>query len=271
MEQIIIILGSFIMSTAIFIFFVARGGFNKKYLYTDNLLLGLSTTLVSLALYYYINIDFWLLMPFITGFACLILFYFLYRYRFYRNPKRVIPGDADDIVSGADGRVIYIRKINANEVPVSVKKLNISKLDEITKTDILKTPCYLIGIAMTLFDVHMNRAPIDGVVRLVKHTPGSGPTLGLNTPISTIQNERNTLVIEREDGIMSGIVQIAAKRVDRCIIEVKEGDSVKRGQIVGKIRWGSQLDMIIPQDSNILVREGDQVHAGSTIIAKYNG
>lgn len=259
------------MSTSIFVFFVVKGGFNKKYLYSDNILLGVGTALLSVALYFLLDITFWILMPFITGVIVLILFYLLYRYRFYRNPKRTIPGNANDIVSGADGRVIYIRKIDQDEVPVSVKKLTISKLEEITKTDILKTPCYLIGIAMTLFDVHMNRAPIDGEVRLVKHTPGSGPTLGLNTPISTVQNERNTMVIERHDSVMAGIVQIAAKRVDRCIITVKEGDTVQRGQIIGKIRWGSQLDMIIPQNSEIMVREGEQVFAGKTIIAKYLG
>ena len=124
---------------------------------------------------------------------------------------------------------------------------------------------------MTLFDVHMNRAPIDGKITLIKHTPGKGKTLGLNTPVSTIRNERNTVVIERDDGIMAGVVQIAAKRVDRCIITANEGDIVQRGQIIGKIRWGSQLDMIIPRNSTVFVREGEQVHAGSTNIARYNG
>ena len=266
MKPIVIFLSSLLMSTAIFIFFVTRGGFNRKFLYTDNILLGTVTALISLLIYYLIDLPFWLLMPFFTGFVVLILFYFLYRFRFYRNPKRVITGDQNDIVSGADGRVIYIRELEKDQMPFSVKKLQLSKLEEITKTDILKQPCYLIGIAMTLFDVHMNRAPIDGKIKLVKHTPGQGKTLGLNTPISTIQNERNTVVFERDDSIMAGIVQIAAKRVDRCIIIVNEGDQVKRGQIIGKIRWGSQLDMIIPRNCIIKVREGDQVYAGSTII-----
>ena len=270
MELIVITLASLLMSTAIFIFFVVKGGFNRKYLYTDNIYLGIATTGISILLCYTINIPFWLLMPFITGGIVLILFYFLYRYRFYRNPKRKIPGDKDDIVSGADGRVIYIRELGKDQIPISVKKLRISNIEEITKTDILKQPCYLIGIAMTLFDVHINRAPIDGEIKLVKHTPGSGPTLGLNTPVSTIQNERNTVVIRRNDGIMAGIVQIAAKRVDRCIITANEGEQVQRGQIIGKIRWGSQLDMIIPRNSAVFVREGEQVHAGSTIIARYN-
>ena len=122
---------------------------------------------------------------------------------------------------------------------------------------------------MTLFDVHMNRAPIDGKIILIKHTEGT--SIGLNIPLSTITNERNTVVIEREDGLKTGIVQIAARGVNRCIIMAKEGDNVKRGQIIGKIRWGSQLDMIIPRNSEIFVREGEQVHAGSTVIARYLG
>lgn len=266
MEQIVIVLSTVLLSTALFIFFVAKGGFNKRYLYTDNIMLSLVSTGLVLLLYHTIKMPLWLLTPFVSGFIVLVLFVLLFFYRFFRNPKRTIAGGSDDIISGADGRVIYIKEIEPNQVPISVKKLRISKLSEITKTEMLKEPCYLIGIAMTLFDVHVNRAPIDGAVKLIKHTPGTA--IGLNTPISTVQNERNTMVIEREDGVMAGIVQIAARWVDRCIITVKEGDKVKRGEIIGKIRWGSQFDMIIPRDTEILVREGEQVYAGKTIIGK---
>ena len=186
MEQLIIFLSSFLMSTAIFIFFVAKGGFNKKYLYTDNLLLGAVTFILTICLYYFRDIYFVILVPFVNGSIVLFLFFCLFFYRFFRNPSRTIPGNGNDIVSGADGRIIYIKELEANQMPVSVKKLRISNISEITKTDILKQPCYLIGIAMTLFDVHVNRAPIDGRIVLVKHT--SGTAIGLNTPISTVQN-----------------------------------------------------------------------------------
>lgn len=269
MQSLIVVLTSFLMSTAIFIFFVAKGGFNKKYLYTDNILLGAATSIITLFFYYMFDWPFVVFVPFFNGIISFALFVCLFFYRFFRNPPRKIPGSKNDIVSGADGRVIYIKELEANQPPVSVKKLRISKISEITKTDILKHPCYLIGIAMTLFDVHMNRAPIDGEIVLVKHTDGTA--IGLNTPVSTIQNERNTMVIQRDDGIMVGIVQIAARWVDRCILSANEGDRVERGQIIGKIRWGSQLDMVIPRNSEILVREGEQVFAGSTIIAKYLG
>lgn len=269
MEYIIIVLSTFLFSTAIFVFSVVKGGINRKYLYTDNILLAVIASIINCLLYYVISMPLWMMTPFIAGFLVLILYILLFLFRFFRNPERKIPGEKNDIVSGADGRIIYIKELEANQMPVSIKKLRISNISEITKTDLLKQPCYLIGIAMTLFDVHMNRAPIDGKIVMVKHTDGTA--IGLNTPASNISNERNTVVLERSDGIIVGVVQIAARWVRRCIVSMQEGDTVKRGQIIGKIRWGSQLDMIIPRNCEIKVREGEQVYAGSTIIAKFLG
>ncbi len=269
MEYIIIVLATWLLSTAIFVFSVVKGGINRKYLYTDNILLAIAASVINVLLFYFIPMPLWLVVPFISGSIVLSLFILLFLYRFFRNPRRIIPGDENDIISGADGRIIYIKELEANQMPVSVKKLRIANLSEITKTDMLKQPCYLVGIAMTLFDVHMNRAPIDGKITFIKHTQGTA--IGLNTPVSNITNERNTVVIERPDGIMAGIVQIAARGVRRCIITSKEGDAVQRGQIIGKIRWGSQLDMIFPRNCEIRVREGEQVYAGSTVIARYLG
>lgn len=266
MEQIIVVLTTVLMSTSIFIFFVVKGGFNRKFLYTDNTVLSIVASLINLLIFYTINMPLWILIPIVCGFVVLILFILLFLYRFYRNPKRIVPGGKNDIVSGADGRIIYIKELEANQIPVTVKKMRIANISEITKTDLLKQPCYLIGIAMTLFDVHMNRAPIDGKITFIKHTEGTA--IGLNTPSSTITNERNTLIIERQDGIIAGIVQIAARGVSRCIVTSNVGDTVTRGQIIGKIRWGSQLDMIIPRNCEILVREGEQVYAGTSIIGR---
>jgi phosphatidylserine decarboxylase len=266
MEIIIIILASFLYSTAAFIFWISKGGFNKRFLYTDNLLLGLALSGFSVLLYSTTHsglaILIFLFCP-IIGFS---LFVLLFLYRFFRNPLRKISGGPDDFVSPADGRIIYIKELEAGQIPVSVKKHRLAHISEITKTEIPDHPCYLIGIAMTLFDVHMNRAPVDGQVVLVKHTPGE--FLGLNKPESTVVNERNTIVIRRDDGIMVAVVQIAARYVRRCIISVKEGDIVDRGAIIGRIRWGSQADLIIPRNCEIMVREGEQVYAGVTVIAK---
>jgi phosphatidylserine decarboxylase len=267
MEQIIIVLSTIILSTSVFIFWVVKGGFNRKYLYTDNVILSFISALLNLAIYYILPMPLWIMTPFISGFVVLFLFGLLFIYRFFRNPKRIIPGERNDFVSPADGRVIYIKELEANQIPVTVKKKRISHISEITKTDILKHPCYLIGIAMTLFDVHYNRAPIDGKIKMIKHT--SGTAIGLNKPESTLTNERMTTVFERDDGLLAGVVQIAARGVSRCIVIKKEGDIIKRGDIFGKIRWGSQADLIIPRNCEILVREGEQVYGGSTIIAKY--
>lgn len=265
-EYLIIVLSSAIVSTAVFIFAVVKGGINKRYLYTDNFILMVSASILNLILYVQIGISFYWLITIVNGVVTLTLFMAILIFRFYRNPRRHIAGCDDEIISGADGRVIYIKELERNQLPVSVKKLRISELSEITKTDLLERPCYLIGIAMTLFDVHINRAPLGGEVILIKHTKGSA--IGLNTPISTVSNERNTVVFKREDGIMTGIVQIAARGVRRCILSISEGQKVVRGEVIGKIRWGSQFDMIIPRNCEILVREGDQVFAGKTIIAR---
>lgn len=266
MEQIILVLASFLLSSAMFIFWIAKGGFNKKYLYTDNIVLGTVSAVLTLLIYQFLPIPFAVQAIIVTPFIVFILFVGLFFYRFFRNPKRSIPGGPNDIVAAADGRIIYIKELEKNQTPVSVKKMRMANISEITKTDILEQPCYLIGTAMTLFDVHYNRAPIDGEIIMVKHTDGT--SIGLNTPSSTMTNERNTVVFKRSDGIMAGFVQIAARGVNRCIVMAKEGTKVKRGEIVGKIRWGSQTDLIIPRNCEILVREGEQVHAGITIIAR---
>ena len=266
MEITIIILTSFFYSTAAFIFWVSKGGFNKRYLYTDNILLGIAISVFSIILFKVTAIRLaFLLLIFSPGIG-FGLFIILFLYRFFRNPARKITAEPDEFVSPADGRIIYIKELEKGQIPVSVKKYRLASIEEITKTSIPEQPCYLIGIAMTLFDVHMNRAPIRGEVILVRHTPGD--YLGLNKPESTVVNERNTIVIKREDGIMAAVVQIAARYVRRCIISVSEGEKVDQGAIIGRIRWGSQADLIIPRNCEIKVREGEQVYAGKTVIAK---
>ena len=268
LEQIvIIILSCYLLSTSMFIFWVVKGGFNRNFLYSDNLILGtISSLIIIFITYSFPLIPLYIVTPFISGFLILFLFILLFLFRFFRNPKRLIPGDSNDFVSPADGRIIYIKELEENQIPVTVKKKQIANISEITKTDILKQPCYLIGIAITLFDVHFNRTPIDGELILIQHTPGT--SIGLNTPESTLTNERMTSVIKRKDGVMVGVVQIAARGVNRCIVLNNKGDSLDRGQIFGKIRWGSQTDLVIPRNCEILVREGEQVYAGKTIIGK---
>ena len=256
---------SFFWSTLIIGFFVIKGGFQKKYIFTDNPLLAIATTIVIVLLGTRFtlssSLQFFIIAPAVT----FIFFVILLLYHFYRNPKRLVVKDVNKILSPADGRIIYIKELDENTFPVSVKKKNLIRLDEITKTDMLKTPCYLVGIAMTLFDVHYNRTPVEGTIRLIHHT--DGPALGLRNPESTFINERNTFVIENENHGLFGVVQIAARGVSRCISMVNEGDEIKQGEMIGKIRFGSQVDIVLPRKFTIKVREGDQVYAGKSVIA----
>ncbi len=186
--------------------------------------------------------------------------------RFFRKPKRTTDAGIDDVVSAADGNVIYVKHIEANTTPISIKKSNISKLSELTKTDILTQPCWLVGINMTPYDVHNNCAPVSGEIILNKHFDGKYLSLKLGEAL--IENERNTMVFKRDDGLIFGMVQIASKRVRRIVTYKKVGDKVKRGEYVGMIKFGSQVDLIIPDNYEIMVNLKDQVYAGKTTVAK---
>jgi len=155
--------------------------------------------------------------------------------------------------------------VEAGEIPVSIKGNTYSKLDELTKTNLLEGPCWLIGINMTPFDVHKNCAPIPGRVILNQHFDGKFLSLKLGKALK--ENERNTMVFDHQ-GTKVGIVQIASKLVRRIDTYVKEGESLQRGQWVGMIRFGSQVDVIIPRKYGVNVKVKDQIYAGETVIAR---
>lgn len=176
-------------------------------------------------------------------------------------------GFADNqIISSADGRVIYIKKIASGEVPVSVKNGRKATLTEITKTGILDYPCWLIGIEMTPFDVHRNGAPVDGKIILNHHIDGEFRSLKDSEALA--HNERNTMVFQMENGMKVGIVQTASRMVRRIVTYVQEGEGVKKGDWVGMIKFGSQVDMIIPASSKVCVELGQQVYVQETVIAE---
>lgn len=199
----------------------------------------------------------------VVGFSALFLIF-----RFYRDPERKIPSDKNCIVSPADGRIIYIREIKKGTIPNAIKGRSNIKLSELAKTDILDGENYLIGIMMTLLDVHVNRAPISGKIVLNKHFHGK--FLSLKNRSSVTENERNTIVFNA-GSMLVGIVQIASKQVRKIVSYIAEGDDVQLGQRVGAILLGSQVDVILPRRGlSILVKEGQQVYAGETILAKIN-
>ena len=185
--------------------------------------------------------------------------------RFWRTPRRKIRAAGQEIVSPADGNVIYITRVEAGEAPVSIKGKRYSRLSELTKTHLLDKPCWLVGINMTPFDVHKNCAPIDGRVLLNRHFDGS--FLSLKQPEALSENERNTYVLAN-DTLVVGMVQIASRLVRRIDSYVKEGDHVKKGDWLGMIRFGSQVDVILPVECEVNVKLGQQIYAGETILAR---
>jgi phosphatidylserine decarboxylase len=124
----------------------------------------------------------------------------------------------------------------------------------------------VIGIAMSFLDVHVNRAPISGRVAVLRRFPGLFGSL--RRPEMLFENERATVVIERGD-IQVAVVQIASRLVRRIVAYVEEGDDVAAGQRIGMIRFGSQVDLVLPLRDGLRVfaEPGDRVVAGETILA----
>ena len=187
---------------------------------------------------------------------------------FYRDPKRVTPAKKGIIVSPADGRIIYIRKIEAGKIPLSIKGKHNIPLEELAKVDLLNSG-YIIGIVMSILNVHKTRSPISGKIILNKHTRGK--FLSLKTSESEVLNERNTVVIDNAS-FKVGVVAIASRLVRRIDSYIEEGDIVEIGKKIGMIKFGSQGDLIIPDipGIRIVVAEGEEVRGGTTIIAEYD-
>ena len=189
-------------------------------------------------------------------------------WRFYRDPERVPPADKNVILSPADGEVIYVKKIEKGIIPFSDKKGKKFSLNDFVQSDVLPQGGYLIGIAMNYLDVHVNRAPIGGRISLLKHIRGS--FLSLKKKEAVIQNERNLIVIDNEY-IKLGIVQIASRLVRKIVPFIQEGQDIQKGERIGAIRFGSQVDLVLPNlpSIHINVNPGEKVKAGITIMAVY--
>jgi phosphatidylserine decarboxylase len=252
------------LSSVLYLYLNYKSNVALKYLYIDNIIVIITATLFSYGLYIYLipSIIFslavnFLLVPVLVVVDTLI--------RFYRTPKREAGEAPDEIVSAADGVVIYIKGIDSSEIPISIKNGGLSKLVEITRTDLLKTPCWLIGIEMTPFDVHKNAAPIAGEVVFHQHFPGK--FLSLRLAAADAENERCTTIFKDRD-MEVGAVQIASRKVRRIISYTEKGAFLKKGQWYGMITFGSQVDMIIPRSCGLNIRLNQQVYAGQTVIAR---
>ncbi len=160
---------------------------------------------------------------------------------FFRDPDRKIPSEPGQIVSPADGVVTEAEWIET----VTGSRLRLS-------------------IFLNVFDVHVNRAPVAGTVRIVEHRDGQ--FMNAMNPESVLYNEQTLVVIEG-DGYDVGFKQIAGLLARRIVCSVKPGDRIERGQRVGLIKFGSRVDVLMPAEANLRVKMGARVKGGSTVLA----
>jgi phosphatidylserine decarboxylase len=210
-------------------------------------------------------------IPFIPSLAIVTLIIFMLgiliiAIRFYRDPDRDSPIKNRVILAPADGKIKYIKKIDGNSIPVAVKNNCSINLKDFTKTTLDIQQGYSIGIGMSIFDVHVNRAPVTGKITMITHFPGS--FLSLKKFEALLENERTSLIFDTGE-FKVGIVLIASRLVRKIVSYKKVGEVVTAGDRVGMIKFGSQTDILIPDTVTILVKEGEQVFAGQTIIAEY--
>jgi phosphatidylserine decarboxylase len=191
----------------------------------------------------------WLIIPVIALFICV--------FQFFRDPERNIP--TEGVVSPADGKVIAIETVKAEEIPVVVKKEEKIYLEELK--GVIKEDCYLIAIFMNPIDVHVNRAPIQGTVSEIIYIKGR---YNMASALA-LQNERNILVIDGD--VRMVVIQIAGKFVRRIQCYVRQGDVLQKGERIGRIVLGSQVVIILPCTYEITVAKGDHVKAGESVIA----
>jgi phosphatidylserine decarboxylase len=167
--------------------------------------------------------------------------------QFFRDPARPVPQDPLAVLSPADGRIVAIERV----------------FDVYAQRDALK-----ISVFMNVFNVHSNRAPVDGTLRSVQYFPGKFFNADLDK--ASEQNERNALVIDSSGSVVTA-VQVAGLVARRILCYVKPGDVVQRGQRFGFIRFGSRVDVYLPPDARSRVSIGDKVYASSTILADLAG
>ena len=215
----------------------------------------------------------------LIGVASKLIFEAYRRWYFARDPKRTIPSNAR-IVAPADGRVVYLERVEDGVVPISIKGRTEIPLEEIVKGDDRPPAGTLIGIFLSPYDVHYQRSPISGTVTEI--TYHSSPNLSMgdmfvrnlfrldrryaNSP-HVYTNERNVVRIEGEN-ITAFVVQIADQQVNKIDCYPSQGDSVEIGEKIGMIRWGSQVDLFVPDLSpaDVVVGVGDKLRAGATTL-----
>ncbi|RRA48894.1 phosphatidylserine decarboxylase family protein [Acidipila sp. EB88] len=199
----------------------------------DGYFYGISLVLVALVVVALTHSLVWAVLP--LGFAAFFLW-------FFRDPERTIPQGQGLVVSPADGKVTSIETIATPEGPRT-----------------------RISIFLNVFNVHVNRAPVAGVVREVRYQKGK--FVNAMDAASADRNEQNICVMEADDGYQVVFKQIAGLLARRIVFRQVVGDRLARGQRVGLIKFGSRTDIILPADAEMHVAVSAIVKGGSTVLA----
>lgn len=179
-------------------------------------------------------------------------------FAFFRDPERVVPQNDSWILSPADGLVSMIAEVDP---PAELQGDDGTGLIGLPEGKVTR-----ISIFMSVFDVHINRAPIGGLVRRLIYIPGKFMNADLDK--ASAENERQHILMERGDGVAIGFTQIAGLVARRIVPFVKPGDMVAVGQRVGLIRFGSRVDVYLPAGTDAKVLIGQKMIAGETVLAE---
>ncbi len=164
---------------------------------------------------------------------------------FFRDPSRVVPSDPKLVVAAADGTVTDIIELDESEV--------------------LKTKARRVGIFLSIFDVHTNRAPIDGRIIYRKHR--NGLCVDARRTDCSEKNESVTWAFQNQWATIV-VRQLTGAIARRIVAWAKIGDDLKKGERFGMIRFGSRTEIYLPLNAELLVKVGNHVSAGSTIVAQ---
>ena len=163
---------------------------------------------------------------------------------FFRDPERVGPVSDDALISPADGKVILIEKIIDDQY--------------------LLGQVYKVSIFMNVFNVHVNRAPVNGTVEKILYSPGK--FYSADSDRGAMHNEHCAVLLRTPSGHRMAFVQVAGLIARRIVCWLEPGDQVQRGQRFGLIRFGSRVDLYIPTQTQIEVAIGQKVKAGETVL-----
>ncbi|MAE07499.1 MAG: phosphatidylserine decarboxylase family protein [Bacteroidetes bacterium] len=212
---------------------------------------GYSVMLVTLLVIAILSIATWFFIPWKTLQILIYIGFFvelIWTISFFRVPDRTINLNENHVLSSADGKIVAI--------------------EEVTETEFFKDKRIMVSVFMSPFNIHVNWYPFNGKIIYTKYHPGK--FLLAYNPKSSTDNERNSIVLEKEPGKSVLIRQIAGLMARRIVSMAKPDDKVNQGEEFGIIKFGSRVDLFLPTDVNVNVKIGEKVCAQKTVIAYFS-